>query len=134
MTSRADGLAVRHRRPRVEQHVEPLVFADVAEEERDLVVWVEAQPAARRVALHGGRVVREESILAVGNHGHALWSDRELIDQALLVERRVGDDQRAETMDAPVDGVLHTATFVRRDHVCRHGHRDAGEPQQDEVR
>ena len=103
----------RHRRPRVEQHVEPLVFTDVAKEERDLVARVEAQPAPRRVRLDGGRVVREEPVLAVGDHGHAPGFDRELLDQALPVERGVGDDQRAETMDAPVHGVLDAATFVR---------------------
>jgi hypothetical protein len=134
MTSRAARSRPRHRRPGLEQDVEALVLADVAEEEGHLVARSEAQPASRRIATHRGRVVREEPVLAVGNHGHARRGDRELLDQAPLVEHGVGDDQRAETMDAPVDGVLDAAAFVRRDHVGRDGHRDAGEPQQDEVR
>ena len=127
------GSRFRDRRPRVEQHVQSLVFTDVAEEERDLVARIEAQLPPRRLPLDRFRAVPEEPVLAVGNHAHAPGIDRELLDQAPAVVLGVGDDERAETMDAPVHGVLDAGPLVRGDHVCRHGHGDTGEPEQDEV-
>ena len=128
------GSRRRDGRPCVEQHVQPLVFTDVAEEERDLVVRIEAQLASRRLSRDRCLVAPEEAVLTVGDHGHAPRIDRELLEQAPAVVLGVGDDQRAETMDAPVHGVLDAGALVRRDHVRRHGHGDTREPQQDEIR
>ena len=84
------GSRPRDRRPRVEQHVESLVFTDVAEEERDLVARIEAQLSSRRLPFDRFRAVPEEPVLAVGNHVHAPGIDRELLDQALAGRTRSG--------------------------------------------